>query len=110
MNYLDQLNTKPNKLLRFENYFNSQSELLNLSFEDYIVLNKLLVISGNSGSGVTHVLNALCNKYLNQDKNVLFISSQWILHIKKLLKSEFEIDLFFENLSKFDVIAIDNMQ
>ena len=69
-----------------------------------------LVISGKSGSGITHVLNAICNTYIGHNKKVLCINTQWLFHIEKLLKFDHDSDMFLESLMKFDVIAIDNLQ
>jgi chromosomal replication initiation ATPase DnaA len=108
MHYIDRLNILPNTQQRFGNYFNSQSEILHLvngnSKSDF------LVISGKSGSGITHVLNAICNTYIGHNKKVLCINTQWLFHIEKLLKFDHDSDMFLESLMKFDVIAIDNLQ
>ena len=109
MNYLEQLHTKPNKQLNFENYFNSQFDALNLkaSCNDE---NLFTILSGNSGSGVTHLLNACCNEYIRQGKNCIFISIQSILYIASLFKTDEDRSVFFNHVSKQDIIAIDNLQ
>jgi chromosomal replication initiation ATPase DnaA len=109
MNYLELLHTKPSKQLNFENYFNSQVNVMPLqSFIDEE--NQLLVLSGKSGSGVTHLLNAICHDYIRQGKNSIVVSMQSILYIASLLKSDEDVSLFFNHISKQNFIAIDNLQ
>ncbi len=108
MHYIDRLNILPNTQQRFDNYFNSQPELAHLVNGN--LKRDSLVVSGKSGSGITHVLNAICNTYIDQNKKVLCINTQWLLHIEKLLKFDHDSDMFLESLMKFDVIVIDNMQ
>ena len=67
MNYLAQLHTNPNKQLTFGNYFNSQFDAINLQAMDNDEI-RFTIFSGKSGSGVTHLLHALCNDYLSQEK------------------------------------------
>lgn len=110
MSYLNQIYTEPRKGLNFANYFNSQVEIKDLSFNNIQTDNSSLIISGKSGSGVTHVLNALCNNYSNQNKKVFYITSQWLVHINKLFKTETNSALFLCELNFYDVIAIDNIQ
>lgn len=108
MNYIERTNIPPNRQQRFDNYFNSQPELaylVNGNLKSYC-----LVVSGKSGSGITHILNAICNKYIEHNKKVLYINTQWLLHIEKLLKFDHDSIMFLESLMKFDVIAIDNLQ
>ena len=69
MNYLAQLHTNPNKQLTFGNYFNSQFDAINLQAMDDDEI-RFTIFSGKSGSGVTHLLHALCNDYLSQGKKV----------------------------------------
>jgi chromosomal replication initiation ATPase DnaA len=109
MNYLELLHTKPNKQLTFKNYFNSQVNVLPLqSMIDEE--NQFTILSGKSGSGVTHLLNALCHDYIRQGKNGIVISMQSILYIASLLKTEEDVFIFFNHISKQNVIAIDNLQ
>jgi len=109
MNYLAQLHTNPNKQLTFENYFNSQFDAVNLQ----AIIdneNRFTIFSGKSGSGVTHLLHALCNDFLSQEKKSIYISSQSLLYIVYLLKTDEDKSVFFNHLAKQDVIAIDNLQ
>lgn len=109
MHYLHQINTKPNKLYTFDNFFSSQIEINELK----IKLNNFLqatVISGKAGSGVTHLLSALCNSLIKQNKNVLFITAQWLIFINKNIKNKKDKEAFINSLKEYDGIAIDNIQ
>jgi len=107
---LKNINTKPNRCYNFDSYFNNQEEINVLKCKLQSNSIKSLVISGNSGSGVTHLLNAICN-FLNKDnKQILCISAQWLLHITKTLKTKEHKNNFNHYLNSFDVLAIDNIQ
>lgn len=110
MEYINQIQTKPLKALNFENYFNSQSEISDLKSELKSSTISSLIISGESGSGVTHILNAICNTQLQQNKKVMFITAQWLLYINKLLKTDSEKYQFNSFIITHDVVAIDNIQ
>lgn len=110
MEYLNQINTKPRKVLNFDNYYNNQNEITDLKYKIENDEISSLIISGESGSGVTHILNALCNSQLKQNKKVIYITTQWLLYINKLLKTEIERAHFNHYVSTFDSIAIDNLQ
>jgi hypothetical protein len=109
MNYLAQLHTNPNKQLTFGNYFNSQFDAINLQAMDNDEI-RFTIFSGKSGSGVTHLLHALCNDYLSQEKKSIYISIQSLLYITSLLKTDDDKSVFFNHLVKQKVIAIDNLQ
>lgn len=110
MNYLNQINIEPRKIFNFDNYYNDQSEIRDLEMLTEKGVTSSLIISGSNGSGVTHLLNALCNRLNAQNKTVMYITAQWLLNIGKTIKTENELELFCEYLDKFDVIAIDNIQ
>ena len=110
MEYLNQIQTKPLKVLNFDNYYNSQSEIIDLKSELKSSTFSSLIISGESGSGVTHILNAICNTYIQQNKKVMFITAQWLLYINKLLKTESEKYQFNSFIIYHDLVAIDNIQ
>lgn len=110
MPYFKNVNTKPNPLYNFDTYFNDQEEINNL--KNKLQSNSLtsLVISGSGGRGVTHLLNAICNSLLKQNKQILYISAQWLLHFTKTLKTVEKKNDFIKNLISYDVLAIDNIQ
>ena len=110
MPYFKNINTKPNQLYNFESYFNDQAEISNLKLKLQCNSLRSLVISGNSGQGVTHLLNAIGNSLIKQNKQLLFISAQWLLHVTKTLKTEENKNDFIKKLNTYDVLAIDNIQ
>jgi hypothetical protein len=110
MTYFKQITTKPNSLYSFDTYFNGHEEISSLKTKLYNNSVKSLVISGNSGSGVTHLLNAVCNTLIKQNKKLLYISTQWLFHITKTLKTEIDKQAFTDYLNAYDVLAIDNIQ
>lgn len=109
MSFLNQINTKPNKLYTFENYFSHHCEITELK-NNLINFNQPIILTGSNGSGVTHLLNAICNSFIKKNKNLLFITAQWLIYINKNLKNKEDKEKFFDSLKKYDVIAIDNLQ
>ena len=67
------------------------------------------MISGKSGSGVTHLLQAVSNNYSNK-KNVLFTNAQWMVYLIKQIKTDIELNKFQDHFLTFDIILIDNIQ
>ncbi len=110
LEFLNQIQTKPLKALNFENYINSQLEIIDLKSELKNTNNSSLVISGKSGSGITHILHAICNTHLQQKKTVMYITSQWLLYINKLLITDSEKNQFNNFILAHDIVAIDNIQ
>jgi chromosomal replication initiator protein len=110
MPYFKNINTKPNQLYNFDTYFNDQEEINNLKYKLQSNTLSSLVISSNSGRGVTHLLNAISNSLLDQNKHILYISAQWLLHVTKTLKTEEKKNDFIKKLKTYDVLAIDNIQ
>ena len=68
MESLNYICTEPRKVLNFGNYYNNQPEIIDLKLR--IEKNEIssIIISGESGSGITHILNAICNIQLQQNK------------------------------------------
>ena len=108
MNYLKQLHTKPNRQLTFINYYNSQDLSDVVPNNDFI--NHFTILSGKSGSGVTHYLSGICNQYIFEGEKVIYITAQSIVFVKALLKTDEDYNLFFQELSRQKLIAIDNVQ
>ncbi len=109
MNFLELLNTKPNRNLTFGNYFNSQSDITNI-YPDKDFSKHFLVVSGKRGSGVTHLLSALCNTYLYGGQKAIYITAQSLIYVNSLLKTDDDYNLFFYHLSQHELIVIDNLQ
>ncbi len=110
MEYLNYICTEPRKVLNFGNYYNNQPEIIDLKSK--IEKNEIssIIISGESGSGITHIINAICNTHLHQNKRVIYITTQWLLYINKLLITESEKEQFNSFILAYDSIAIDNIQ
>jgi chromosomal replication initiation ATPase DnaA len=110
LEYLNYICTEPRKVLNFGNYNNNQPEIIDLKSK--VDNNEIssLIISGESGSGITHILNAICNTQLQQNKRVMYITAQWLLYIYKLLISESEKEQFYNFILEHDSVAIDNIQ
>ena len=110
MESLNYICTEPRKVLNFGNYYNNQPEIIDLKLR--IEKNEIssIIISGESGSGITHILNAICNIQLQQNKRVIYITTQWLLYINKLLITESEKEQFNSFILAHDSIAIDNIQ
>ena len=108
--YLNYICTEPRKFLNFGNYYNNQPEIIDLKSK--IEKNEIssIIISGESGSGITHIINAICNTHLHQNKKVIYITTQWLLYINKLLITESEKEQFNSFILAYDSIAIDNIQ
>lgn len=110
MHFLYQLNLEPRLLYTFSNYFNSQVEISLL--KERMVAGNLnsTIITGNSGSGVTHVLCAICNELVKTGRRLMYITTQSFLYVIKKLRTPDSLLKFENELLKFDVIAIDNVQ
>jgi chromosomal replication initiation ATPase DnaA len=96
----------------FDNYFSAQEEILQLKTELSMLLrrHRPLLISGSKGSGVTHLLNAICAQWIKDRKKVLYITGQSLVYVLKRIKAEGERARFKKFLLSFDLIAIDNLQ
>jgi chromosomal replication initiation ATPase DnaA len=102
------LHTKPKAHYTFANYVNSQQELSTLKQIIHQQENKPIVISGKSGNGVTHLLNAICNEF--KDKKTAYITAEWLLQLNKINKHPQQLKALLNQFIKQDVIAIDNIQ
>ena len=109
MNFIELLNTKPNRYFSFGNYFSSQEDTVSI-YPDMTFVNHFLVVSGKKGSGVTHIICGLCNTYVYSKRNSIYITAQSLLYISSLLKTDNDYNLFFYHLSQQELIVIDNLQ
>ncbi len=100
----------PRKYWRFDNYYNSSDAItllkLDLKNEDYYSL----IIESTKGRGVSHLLNAIGNHYLDLHKKVIYISSQWLLKLIELNYKFNGVESVYQWIDNFDVIIIDNME
>ena len=96
----------------FENYFSGQPEITGLATDFNWVQNGKCqaIISGSPGSGVTHLLHAISNKWIEAGKMVLFTTGQSIIYILKKIESEEGRGRFKKYLLAYDMLAIDNFQ
>lgn len=95
---------------------NYNAYYMSLYFAKSINENQILFISGASGLGKTHLLNAIGNYIVeNTDKKVLYITSEeFIVDYFKSIKDNqysFDYDEYFEyKYQNIDVLIVDNIQ
>ena len=112
MEFEDYVKPGVSSLMHFGNFFNDQSEI-NFLKNNFITAdehNSRILISGESGNGVTHLLNATCNLFIQHEKKAILISSRWI---KQLFNDQPEsgfTDGLITHLCNFDLVAIDNTE
>ena len=106
---IEDINTLPNNAYTFCNYFNCQDDISQLKAINYKNFYSC-IISGKPGSGVTHILNAICCENIKKNKRVMSITSQWLLYFFKKYKTIEEKNKLNTYLLSFDVLAIDNVQ
>jgi chromosomal replication initiation ATPase DnaA len=87
---------------------NSQQEISLLKEWIHQTTKDAIVISGKSGSGVTHLLNAICNE--SKGLNTVYITAEWLLQLNKINKHAQQLKSLVNQFLKQDIIAIDNIQ
>ena len=99
-------------LMKFDNFFNSQPEIEFLKNEFYAYNTKFcaVYVYGESGNGISHLLNAVCNEFIRNGKRVALISTRWLRIFLKENKSLYQITDFQKSLLIYDLIAIDNLE
>lgn len=102
------LHTKPKSQFTFANYVNSQQEISLLKEWIHQATKDTIVISGKSGSGVTHLLNAICNEF--KELNTVYITAEWLMQLNKINKHAQQLKALVNQFLKQDIIAIDNIQ
>ena len=110
MDFFYEQNFTPRKIYNFGNYFNCDANISALKSQITGGQISSMVISGISGSGVTHLLNAICNELADQNKKVMYITSRWMMYLTKKLKTESDKLKIINHFKSFDAIAIDNIQ
>lgn len=76
---------------------------------DFITHNENLLIFGNPGSGKTHLICALGQELIKQDKRIYFSTCALLLQELLLAKKNLRLPKFLKKLSRFDAIIIDDI-
>jgi len=76
---------------------------------DFINHNENILIFGNPGSGKTHLICALAQELIRQDKRIYFSSCALLLQDLLLAKKDLRLPRFLKKLSRFDAIIIDDI-
>ncbi len=76
---------------------------------EFIDNNENLLVFGNPGSGKTHLICALSQEFINQDKRVYFSTCALLLQELLLAKKEFRLPRLLKKYNRYDVIIIDDI-
>ncbi len=76
---------------------------------DFIQHNENILVFGNPGSGKTHLVCALAQELIAQDKRVYFATCALLLQDLLLAKKELRLSRLLKKLRKFDAIIIDDI-
>ncbi len=76
---------------------------------DFINHNENLLIFGNPGSGKTHLICALAQELIRQDKRMYFSTCALLLQELLLAKKDLRLPRLLKKLSRFDAIIIDDI-
>ena len=76
---------------------------------DFISHNENVLIFGNPGSGKTHLICALAQELIKQDKQIYFSSCAILLQELLLAKKDLRLPRLLKKLSKYDAIIIDDI-
>ena len=76
---------------------------------DFISHNENVLIFGNPGSGKTHLICALAQELIRQDKRILFSSCALLLQELLLSKKDLRLPRLLKKLSRYDAIIIDDI-
>ena len=108
MDWWEQIKISVGSNNTFDNYCNTQIEVNELRNRLNILPDYPIIVSGKSGSGITHLLHAITNNH--SKKNVLFTNAQWIIHLIKKAGPNNRLTDFQDYILSFDIIVIDNLQ
>lgn len=76
---------------------------------DFINHNENLLVFGNPGSGKTHLVCALAQELIRQDKRIYFSTCALLLQELLLAKKDLRLPRLLKKLSRFDAIIIDDI-
>jgi len=76
---------------------------------DFLNHNENLLIFGNPGSGKTHLICALGQELVSQDKRIYFSTCALLLQELLLAKKDLRLPKLLKKLSRFDAIIIDDI-
>ena len=76
---------------------------------DFINHNENLLIFGNPGSGKTHLICALAQELIRQDKRIYFSTCALLLQELLQAKRDLRLPKLLKKLSRFDAIIIDDI-
>jgi len=76
---------------------------------EFINHNENVLIFGNPGSGKTHLICALAQELIKQDKRIYFSSCALLLQELLLAKKDLRLPRLLKKLSKYDAIIIDDI-
>lgn len=76
---------------------------------EFIDNNENLLIFGNPGSGKTHLIGALAQELIRQDKRVYFSTCALLLQELLLAKKELRLPRLLKKFNRYDAIVIDDI-
>jgi DNA replication protein DnaC len=76
---------------------------------DFIDHNENVLIFGNPGSGKTHLVCAMAQELIRQDKRIYFNTCALLLQELLLAKKELRLPRLLKKFSGFDVVIIDDI-
>jgi len=95
------------ELKRLPQKVNRQIKTLLLG--DFINHNENVLIFGNPGSGKTHLICALGQELIRQDKRIYFSTCALLLQELLLAKKDLRLPKLLKKFSRFDAIIIDDI-
>lgn len=76
---------------------------------EFIDNNENLLVFGNPGSGKTHLISALAQELIQQDKRVYFSTCALLLQELLLAKKELRLPRLLKKFDRYDAIVIDDI-
>ncbi len=76
---------------------------------DFLNHNENLLIFGNPGSGKTHLICAVAQELIRQDKRIYFSTCALLLQELLLAKKDLRLPRLLKKLSRFDALIIDDI-